>query len=238
MLKALLIDLARRTRKASRRWMDPLVISDFNRLYHSGYYAEGSELLYDTTTWMGVRAQKCPTDIWIYQEILHETRPDVIVETGVNFGGATLLLANLCDLLGHGEVVAVDITLDRVHENTRKHPRVTLLEGSSTAPDIVEQIAKKCAGKRTMVTLDSDHSADHVYRELSQYSPLVSPGLYLICEDTNTDLGAAARGEWRGPSAALQRFLSENDQFTVDLSRNRMMLTFNPKGYLRRNLPA
>jgi cephalosporin hydroxylase len=108
------------------------LVDDFNRLYHDG--PEGRHL-YETTNWLGVPAQKCPLDLWMYQEILYETRPDVVIETGVYCGGSTLYLASMLDLLGAGHVVSVDITLGPVHQKVRQHPRVQLVPFQVNRPN-------------------------------------------------------------------------------------------------------
>lgn len=160
------------------------VVRDFHRLYYDGL---GGAPPQKRISFLGVETVKCPLDLWIYQEILHRTRPEVIVECGVFRGGTTLYLASICDLLGLGEVVACDITLRHVHPRARAHPRVTLLEGSSTDPAVHTEIVRRCQGRRTMVILDSDHSEAHVAGELRLYSPLVTRGCYLVCEDTNVN---------------------------------------------------
>ena len=104
---------------------------------------------------------------------------------GLLYGGSTLYLASLLDLLGAGQVVSVDITLAQVHQKVRQHPRVQLLEGSSVDPAIVAEIAGRCRSQRAMVILDSDHAESHVLAELDAYGPLVAPGLLFVVEDTN-----------------------------------------------------
>lgn len=207
------------------------VIEKFNYLYYHGTMGVPP---FSTMTWFGVDTLKCPADIWVYQEIIHRTEPDVIVECGVRHGGSTLYLANLCDLADRGRVIGCDITLSRVSEKTRRHPRVTLIEGSSTAPDVVERITSECRGKRTMVILDSDHSEAHVSEELRRYSPLVSPGCYLIVEDTNVNGHPADPHHGPGPYEAVQQFLKGSPDFTVDRECERLLVTFNPSGYLLR----
>jgi cephalosporin hydroxylase len=206
-------------------------VRDFNVLY---YHGPNGHNLYLTTSWLGVPTRKCPIDTWVYQEILHRTRPEVIVETGVNCGGSTLYLATICDLLGGGEVLAVDITLEGVAPVVRNHPRIRLFEGSSTDPAIVGQIRERCAGRRTMVILDSDHSAGHVLAELRAYGPLVAAGCYLICEDTNINGHPALPEFGPGPFEAVQQFLAETPGWEVDRDCERLLVTFNPSGYLRR----
>jgi cephalosporin hydroxylase len=207
------------------------VIRDFNRLYYGG--PDGQPLI-GTTTWMGVSAQKYPTDAWIYQEILWRTRPAVIVETGVNSGGTTLFLATVCDAMAAGEVIGVDITLERVHPRVRGHPRITLIEGSSTDPAVVSRVHDVCRGRPAMVILDSDHTREHVAAEMEAYAPLVPPGHYLVCEDTNLNGHPVYNHFGPGPWEAVQEFLRTHEGWTVDRSCERLLLTANPGGYLLR----
>ena len=185
-----------------------------------------------TTTWFGVLVHKCPLDLWIYQEIIARTRPEIIIETGVAVGGSTLYLANVCDLIGQGEVVAVDITFDRLSPEVRLHPQITLFEGSSTDPFISEQIARICKGRRTMVILDSDHSKQHVLNELEIYSLFVTPGCYLVVEDTNINGHPVFKSFGPGPMEATKEFLEKNSHWKIDSHCERLLLTFNPNGYL------
>ncbi len=203
----------------------------FNRVYYQG--VDGTRL-YDTIEWLGVPILKCPLDLWMYQEILHRTKPDIIVEAGVYKGGSALYLASICDLLGHGEILACDISLSPVHAKTRLHPRITLLEGSSTDPSILEQITRACEGRRSMVILDSDHTMPHVREELRLYSPLVTPGCYLICEDTNVNGHPVYPSFGPGPYEAVEDFLQSSTGWIVDSHCERLLLTFNPHGYLLR----
>jgi cephalosporin hydroxylase/GT2 family glycosyltransferase len=207
------------------------VIRDFHRLYYDGL---GGAPPQKRISFLGVETVKCPLDLWIYQEILHRTRPEVIVECGVFRGGTTLYLASLCDLLGFGEIVACDITLRHVHPRARSHPRVSLLEGSSTDLGVHAEIVRRCRGRRTMVILDSDHSEAHVAAELRLYGPLVSRGCYLVCEDTNVNGHPAYPEFGPGPFEAVQRFLAEEPGWRVDLDCEKLLVSFNPSGYLVR----
>src|SRR4051794_14658235 len=140
----------------------------FNRLYYDSRVWSGR------THWLGVPALKLPTDLWTMQEIIAETRPDVLVESGVNFGGSTLYYAGVFDQLGGGQVVGIDVDLSKVPERVREHPRVPLLEGDSVGEEVLARVRELVAGRRVMVALDSDHSAAHVARELEAYAPMVS----------------------------------------------------------------
>jgi cephalosporin hydroxylase len=205
------------------------LIDDFNRLYYHGPH---NSPLYMTTSWLGVPTLKCPMDLWIYQEILQATRPEVIVETGVHCGGSSLYLAGVCDLLGLGHIVACDISLAHVASAVRNHPRISLLEGNSVSNDVLSQVRRACAGRRTMVVLDSDHARDHVLRELECYGPLVTPGCYMICEDTNINGHPSLPEHGPGPYEAVQEFLSRHKGWQVDEQCERLLVTFNPSGYL------
>ena len=182
-------------------------------------------------TWFGAQALKNPLDLWVYQEILHETRPELIVETGTYRGGSALFLASMCDLLGVGEIVSIDI--EPVREDYPEHPRVTYLGGrSSTDPEVVSEIRARAAGRPILVVLDSDHSQAHVEAELAAYAPIVPVGCYLIVEDSN--IGQIRKDLLPGPLQAVEVFLGRTDEFVVDREREKFLITFNPSGYLRR----
>jgi cephalosporin hydroxylase len=182
-------------------------------------------------TWLGAQALKNPLDLWIYQEILHETRPGLIVETGTYRGGSALFLASMCDLLGLGEIVSIDI--EPVRDDYPEHPRITYLGGrSSTDPEVVAEVRARAEGRPTLVVLDSDHSQAHVEAELASYAPIVPVGCYLIVEDSN--IGRIRKDLLPGPLEAIEIFLARNDDFVVDREREKFLITFNPSGYLRR----
>lgn len=200
-------------------------------LFHYFYYRDG-EITWGDTRWMGVPLLKLPLDLWVYQEIIYETRPTLIVETGTSLGGSALFFANLFDLLSVGRIITVDV-VHRAQDVV--HPRIEYLLGSSTDPKIMEQIRSRIRpDDRIMVVLDSDHEAGHVRRELELYSPLVTPGCYLVLEDTNVNGHPVSRSHGPGPMEALKVFLSTNPDFAVDGSREKFKMTFNPRGWLKR----
>jgi cephalosporin hydroxylase len=213
-------------------WRERRLIRKFNRLYYHGRH--GSRRPFRQVHWLGVPTLKCPLDLWIFQEIICRTQPEVIIETGVKYGGSSLYLASMCDLLGTGEVLACDVSHESVHEQVRRHPRITLLEGNSVSPEVYETICTRCEGLRTMVVLDSDHRAAHVAEELRLYGPLVSIGCYLICEDTCINGHPVSRSFGPGPYEAVQEFLRGNPHFRIDRECEKLMVTFNPSGYLVR----
>lgn len=203
------------------------ITRDFHRLYY-----QNEAQTWRQTTWMGTPAYKCPLDLWVYQEILHETRPDLILETGTCQGGSALYLAHVCDLLGQGEVVTIDINPG---QNLPEHERITYLHGSSTSPEILRKVTEKAAqAQRVMVILDSDHSRDHVLAELQAYAPLVNQDCFLIVEDTNVNGHPVLPEHGPGPYEALEEFLQHNSDFEREVEREKFFLTFNPRGFLRR----
>ena len=182
-------------------------------------------------TWLGAQALKNPLDLWVYQEIIVETKPELIVETGTYRGGSAFFLASICDLVGAAEVVSIDI--EPVRDDYPAHPRITYLGGrSSTDPAVVATVRERAAGKRTLVVLDSDHSQAHVEAELAAYAELVPVGSYVIVEDSN--IGQIRKDLLPGPLEAIESFLARTDAFEVDRRREKFLITFNPSGYLRR----
>jgi cephalosporin hydroxylase len=203
------------------------IVNAFHRLYY-----DSLDKTWNNTYWMGVPTQKCPLDLWIYQEILFELRPDIIIETGTCQGGSALYLASICDLIKKGRIFTVDI--DRARSRP-KHKRVRYLLGSSTDPTIVETIRREIRPRdRVLVILDSDHSKEHVLNELRAYTPMVTQGSYLIVEDTNVNGHPVVPDFGPGPMEAVDEFLAQNNDFEIDTSREKFFMGFNPRGWLRR----
>ncbi len=201
------------------------VIDEFHKLY---YDSERWRL----TKWMGIETQKCPLDMWIYQEIIHEIKPDIIIETGTRYGGSALYMAGLLDALGNGKVISVDT----VKEDFPKHDRIEYICGSSASLMILNMIKNKIKPTdRVLVILDSDHSRKHVSEEMKLYSELVTNGSYMIVEDSNIGGNPVAiKDEGNSPMDSIIDFLKVNQDFVIDDSREKLFLTFNPKGYLKK----
>jgi cephalosporin hydroxylase len=205
------------------------VVDGFHRLYYEAGEAGGT---WKDTRWLGVPIWKCPLDLWIYQELIHELAPDLVVETGTAYGGSGLYLAMLCEAEGRGEVVSVDIG---EWPDRPLHQRLTYLTGSSTDRALVERVAERARGLGSvLVALDSDHSYEHVLAELRAYSPIVTPGSYLIVEDTNINAHPVYEDFGPGPMEAVQDFLKEHDDFAADPAREKFLLSFNPHGWLKK----
>jgi cephalosporin hydroxylase len=203
--------------------------------FHQVYYDTPERTIYNTH-WLGVAAQKYPTDLWIYQEIIHELRPDFIVETGTYWGGSALFLASVCEMVGHGEVITIDIRPIAESQSTHPtHPRITYVEGSSVAPEVVADVRRRTDGAQTvMVILDSDHGREHVLNELKVWSDVVTEGSYLIVEDSNVNGHPVLPEFGPGPMEAIELFLSQSSDFSPDRSREKFLLTANPSGFLKK----
>jgi cephalosporin hydroxylase len=205
------------------------VVRDFHRLYY-----RSAKRTYENTFWLGAQTAKCPLDMWIYQEILFERQPGLIVETGTFFGGSAYFFACMCDMIGNGRVITIDVQ-PRQPRRRPQHPRLEYRTGSSTSPEIVAGVRDAVEGdERVMVVLDSDHRKEHVLEELAAYSPLVTPGDYLVVEDTNVNGNPVRPHHGPGPAEAIQEFIASNDDFYVDDTREKYFMTFNPGGWLRR----
>ena len=205
------------------------IINNFHRLYYDSNILGNT---WNNTFFLGTITQKCPLDLFIYQEILYEVKPDVIVESGTAYGGGALYLASICELMNHGTVVTIDVAK---YGNPPKNKRIEYLRGSSIDPKIVDKVKKVIKNKKkVLVILDSDHSRDHVLKEMEIYHTFVTKGSYLIVEDSNVNGHPVQPEHGPGPMEAIQSFLKKNHSFTIDLSREKFYLTFNPNGYLKK----
>jgi cephalosporin hydroxylase len=202
------------------------IVEQFHRLF---YYP--SEPTWKDTYFLGVQLLKCPLDLWVYQELIHRIRPDVIIETGTKYGGSAYYMATICDLVGHGQVVTVDV---EEQANRPQHPRITYIAGSSADPAVVREVdALIPQHASVLAVLDSDHSEAHVRQEMEIWGKRVTVGSYLVCEDTNVHHPVCLK-RGPGPWEATADFLSSHGEYEVDLHCERYLMTLNPRGYLRR----
>ena len=182
--------------------------------------------------WRGHFAGKCPLDLWIYQEIIGEIQPEVIIECGTNEGGSALFFADLCELMGKGHVYSVDVA---PAPTLPGHSRLTFLQGSSTDSVIIGRLRAMIGSQApVMVSLDSLHHKAHVARELALYSRFVTVGSYLVVEDTCINGHPAMPDFGPGPFEALREFVHSTECFRTDLSREKFLYTQNPFGWVRR----
>lgn len=202
---------------------------NFNKLFYE-YWKKGNGTL--DTSWLGFRIVKSPNDLWVYQEIISELRPSLIIETGTRFGGSALFFASIFDLLGEGRVISIDIDFD---PSWPRHARIEYLTGMSCSEEVIESIKRRISlNDKVMVILDSDHSYENVLEELKIFSNFVTVGQYLVCEDTNLN-GNPVRPEFGpGPKEALDEFMGATDRFFVDCQRERFLVSVSPGGYIKR----
>jgi cephalosporin hydroxylase len=184
------------------------------------------------STYHGIPTLKNPSDFWIYQEILWDTQPEVIIEIGNFFGGSALALAHACDALGKGRIIGVDTTHENVHPRVKAHPRITFITGDACNmyPAVVQMLQ---GAKEVMVIEDSAHTYENTLNVLETYSQLISTGKYFIVEDGICHHGLDI-GPQPGPYEAAEAFVARNKSFAVDRTREGYCITWNPKGYLKK----
>lgn len=206
---------------------------------------EMMKLFHELPVWrnmwfQNVQIAKNPLDLWMMQQIIYEVQPDFIIETGTWRGGSALYWAHTLNGMGltNARVLTMDIAdyTKTASLNPLWTKYVHFYLGSSTDAAIVSQIANLTRGHKTLVTLDSDHTMKHVLQEIQAYAPMVTRGSYLVVEDTHMD-GVPTEPEFGpGPMAAVKQFLESggSNDFEPDLTREALVMTFNPGGWLRR----
>lgn len=206
-----------------------IVDNFFNYYYNLGEFFGKT---WQETYWMGYKIKKLPTDLLIYQEIIFNKKPDIIIESGTGYGGSALFLAHMCDLVKKGKILTIDI---KANKSKPKHKRIEYFIGSSTSKEIIDKLKKKIKKKdKIMVILDSDHKKDHVLRELEIYNEFVTKDNYLIVEDTCINGNPVRLDFGPGPMEAVKEFLNKNKRFRVDSTLEKFLISFNPKGYLKK----
>jgi cephalosporin hydroxylase len=197
---------------------------------HQGYRYGAPRL---QQRWLGHDIIKTPMDCWVYQELIWETRPDYVIELGVMFGGATHFYASILDMIGHGEVLGIDISLAKAKPPQSR--RIRYIEGGSASPEVVEKVRSIVSGKRVLVIADSDHEKNHVLAEIRAYAPMVHVGGYFVVEDSLNDVMGFHPVPNEGPRAAAAAFMAQNDDFVIDRRfGERYVMTLNPDGFLLR----
>lgn len=197
-------------------------------------------------TWFGRPLIQLPDDIVTVQELILSVKPDLVIETGVAHGGSLVFSASMLELLGGDRaVVGIDIDI-RQHsrEAIESHPlskRIRLIEGSSVSDEVLARVTELTRGRESvMVILDSNHTHEHVLRELDLYSPFVTRNSYLVVFDTAIDdlpAGAFPDRPWgpgNNPKTAVKEFLTRNDRFQIDRDiEDRLLFSTAPGGYLK-----
>ncbi len=206
---------------------EKFIINEFHKLYYDNAYRT-----WHNTFWLGKQLYKLPLDLWIYQEIIYDLKPDLIIECGTYKGGSTLFFASLCDLLNKGKIFTIDI---ENREERPQHKRIQYILGSSTFKTNIDIVRNNIKEKDTVIVfLDSDHEKIHVLEELKVYSKLVTKGSYLIVEDSNLNGHPVYNDFGPGPMEAIEEFLKINNDFIIDKTKEKFYFSQNPKGYLKK----
>jgi cephalosporin hydroxylase len=201
------------------------------------------KLMYELT-WMGRPIIQFGSDMVMLQQLIWEYQPDFFVETGIAHGGSLIYTASILELIGKGKVIGIDVEI-RQHNRVaiEAHPmykRISMIEGSSIDNSTIEALEKQLEpSKKIIVMLDSNHSTDHVLREMELYSKYIPVGSYLIVQDGAQKWVAdmpRGKAEWidDNPLTAIELFLKNNGDFVVDESYTRLGITSSPGGYLKR----
>ncbi|MEP6778826.1 MAG: cephalosporin hydroxylase family protein [Gemmatimonadaceae bacterium] len=202
--------------------------------------------------WLGRPIIQYPQDMLAWQELIWRVQPDLIIETGIAHGGSLIFSASMLELNAAcggnagAKVLGIDIDI-RSHNRAaiEAHPmskRITMIEGSSVARDVVTQVRSQAKGmQRILVSLDSNHTHEHVLEELNSYAPLVSVGSYCVVFDTIiADLPDDAFPDrpWsraRNPKTAVHEYLRAHKEFEIDHAMDsKLLISVAPSGYLRR----
>ncbi len=182
------------------------------------------------STYFGIQTIKTPIDFWIYTEIIYKIHPDVIIEIGNFKGGATLALAHMLNNIGKGRVIGVDINHNLIAEKVRKNQAITLVTGDACG--VFSKVKGMVKSDETVLIIeDSAHTYQNTLNVLRTYGTLVSKGSYFIVEDSICHHGLEV-GPKPGPYEAVEKFISENKDFIIDRTKERFLITWNPKGYL------
>jgi cephalosporin hydroxylase len=195
-------------------------------------------------TWLGRPVIQYPQDVIALQEIIWQVKPGLVIETGIAHGGSLVLYASILELIGHGQVLGIDIDI-RAHnrEAIEAHPlckRIEMIESSSVEESAARKAYELAKGKApVLVVLDSNHAHSHVLKEMQLYSPLVTRGSYLVVFDTlieDMPAGSYPARPWNkgnNPRTAVQEFLRGTDRFVVDeCIEAKLSITAAPGGYL------
>ena len=206
--------------------------------FHKIWYGSDAS---SSVKWLGVPTLKNPLDMWMYQQVLFDCRPDILIETGTHRGGSALYFASVARAMQLPlRVITIDINpkIDFDAAMHGVHPIVGISTHGATRRTVADYIGSVGADlgrpPAIMVVLDSDHSRDNVAEELRCFAPLVTAGQYLVVEDTNINGHPVFPAHGPGPYEAVEEFLQSTTEFVVDATCERFLMTFNPHGWLRR----
>jgi|SRR5579862_316750 len=204
--------------------------------YHLWYYRNR---VWDTTTWIGVKTLKSPSDMWNYQEILSNLKPSLVIEFGTRFGGSALFFAGVMRQIGRRfRVISVDIDAETVSEQTKREPDIELITKSSIDPMVAQRISalRSEYPGAAFAILDSDHSKAHVLEEMKLLRPLLLSGDYLVVEDSNINGHPVYASSGPGPFEAMEEYFRQYpEDYKRDVVREaKFGFTFATKGFLIR----
>lgn len=211
-------------------------------VFHSIFYASEHDHCGPPKLYNGVPIHKNPCDMFNYQQILFEQKPDYIIECGAFQGGSTMFFADTLKLIGKGKIVSVDICErdERWYPQVEEHERTILVPGSSVAEEVVAQVKDIVKdGNSFFVILDSLHTKAHVLAEMEAYGPLLASGNYMIVEDGNLN-GHPLPPEWHrqtmeegGPYEAVLEYMQRHQDFVIDKEMElRFLFSYAPAGYM------
>lgn len=194
------------------------IIKDFHDLYYSSRI-----WAYGNTKYKGITIEKLPLDLWVFQEIIYEVKPDLIIELGSFQGGSATWMGDICETFGHGHVITFEISNSVIAPS---HPRVDFIK-TNCLIGVATHAVKKAIGKygsKVLVIDDASHEKDAVIKALEMYGPFVSKGSYFIVEDTHVP----------ATKEAVEEFLLKHPEYEIDENCHKFFLTFNPNGYLKK----
>jgi cephalosporin hydroxylase len=214
-------------------------MSEYIKKISSEYHQHYEEKqLWRNLKWLGIPMWKLPFDAMIVQNLIYQIQPDYIIETGTGMGGSAAFYASICDLIGHGEVVTIDIEnkheLDKLPDYI--FSKILFINDNSIDLNLLNELYNNFSEKKNLVILDSWHTYEHVYTELISYSKLVPVGSYIIVEDSHVS-GHPVEWKWgKGPYEAIHEFLltEQGKNFKIDKELEHQEMTFNCDGFLLR----
>ena len=218
-----------------------LIKSAHNIIEHADKY-----MYIHQTKFFGETSLNLPEDLFLIQEIIYDIKPDFVIEIGFAWGGTSLFIASILNNIGRGKLIGLDIFVPkdlrkRILNKGKLSKRIKIIEGSSLSNDIYKKIIKIVSEKKVIIILDSDHTENHVLRELNMYSKLVSKNSYIICCDTILNFikpNQIRKRDWNrdnNPMGAVKKFLKSSKNFVVDRKiNNKVLLSCNPQGFLKR----
>lgn len=215
---------------AVQRYWDRRAVNRVHRLYYKSH-------AWAYNRFLGIRVKQLPSDVWTYQHLLWQDQPAFVLQTGICDGGSLLFFARMLDMMDADPavpVIGVDVRLTK-EAQTVSHPRIHMVVGDAVASNTLAAVERLLPSGPGMVSLDSDHSYEHVRRELQLYSEYVGVGQHLVVEDTNVNGNPVSYDHGPGPMEAVDEFLVEDRRFErEDALWQGNLFSFHQFGWLKR----